>query len=74
MMSSYGESGYPILGCLLSGSWPRCPDLSWSGRGHWMLPVWEELAPDHDSYTVVGEFIHPSIRLDGIWAVQSHAT
>jgi hypothetical protein len=54
-MSSYGESGSPIIGCLFSRSQPHCPDLSRSGQGHWMRPVWKEIAPGHDSYTIVGE-------------------
>jgi hypothetical protein len=28
-----------MLGCLLSWSWPRCPNLSWLGQGHWMRPI-----------------------------------
>ena len=31
-----------------------------------------ELAPVHDSHVIVVGIIHPSIRLDVIWAVQCH--
>jgi hypothetical protein len=33
VMSLYGKSGHPIVGCLLSGSWPCCPGLLWPGWG-----------------------------------------
>ena len=35
-------------------------------------PRMGELAPDHDSHVVVVGIVHPFIRLDVIWAVQSH--
>ena len=47
------EEWLSIAGYLLLGSRPCCLDLSWSGRGHWMWPVCEELTPSRDSHTVL---------------------
>jgi hypothetical protein len=60
------------VGYLLPRSQLHCPNLLWSGRGHRIWLKWESWLPVVVPIPL-GVIVHPSISLDGVRTVLSHA-